>query len=198
MIYFRLRDYLSVLLWRLASPLFGRLGKRARIVRPLRIVGAEFCELDDDVTLQVGAYVAVLQEHAEPPLLRIGKRTQIGNHAHIVVTRRGEIGEAVLAADRLFVADNRHAYEDPDLPVLDQGLRQLAPVRIGDGTWIGENVCIVGCSIGRNCVVGANSVVTRDVPDHCVVVGSPARVVKRYCRETGQWRRTDARGEFSE
>ena len=51
---------------------------------------------------------------------------------------------------------------------------------IGDNSWIGNHAAIIGCSVGRHCVVGANAVVTRDVPDYCVVAGSPARIIKRY------------------
>jgi len=195
-IYFRLRDYFSVLCWRVARPWFGRMERGVRIVRPLRIVGARYCELGNNVTVQVGAYVAVLPIHADPPALLIGARTMIGNHAHIIVTRRVEFGEAVLTGDRLYVADNRHTYEDPECPVLDQGLTQLTDVSIGDGTWIGENVGIIGCRVGRNCVIGANSLVMRDVPDHCVVVGTPARIIKRYCPDRGGWYRTDPDGGF--
>lgn len=198
MIYFRLRDYASALCWRLAKPWFGGFGRSVRIVRPLRIVGARYCDIRDNVTIQVGAYIAALPVRGASPLLRVGKRTMIGNHCHIIVTRKIEFGEAVLTGDRLYVADNRHRYEDPERPVLDQGLAQLADVYIGDGTWIGENVGIIGCRIGRNCVIGANSLVMRDVPDHCVVAGTPARILKRYCRDRGGWFRTDPDGEFAE
>ena len=198
MLHFRLRDFLSILFYRLLAPFFGAMGKRVRIVRPLRIFGAKYCEFGDDAVLQYGTYIAALKEHAEPPLLKIGARTMIGNHAHIVVTRRVEFGESVLTADRLFVADNRHTFDDPEIPVRDQGLTQLAEVHIGDGSWIGENVCISGASIGRNCVIAAGSVVTRDIPDHCVAAGAPARIVKRYCPQRQGWYRTEPSGEFSE
>lgn len=59
---------------------------------------------------------------------------------------------------------------------------------IGDGTWIGTNVVIVGnVHIGKNCVIGANSVVSTNIPDYSVAVGSPAKVVKRYNFENKQW-----------
>lgn len=194
MLHFRIRDYLSILFYRLLAPFFRRFGKRVRIVRPLRIFGAKYCEFADDTTLQYGAYLAVLKEHDTPPALRIGARTMIGNFSHIVCTRRVEFGEGVLTADRLFVSDNGHNFADPDMPIRDQGLTQLNDVVIGDGTWIGENVCISGASIGRNCVIAANSVVTRDIPDRCVAAGAPARIIKRYCNETGTWRKTDPSG----
>ena len=58
---------------------------------------------------------------------------------------------------------------------------------IGDDSWIGENVCIIGASIGRHCVIGANAVVTKEIPDYCVAVGNPARVIKRYDFEQKDW-----------
>lgn len=53
--------------------------------------------------------------------------------------------------------------------------------------WIGEGVCIIGAKIGKNVVVGANAVVTKDIPDYCVVVGQPARIIKRYNLQKQIW-----------
>ena len=198
MLHFRIRDFLSILFYRLLAPFFGSMGSGVRIVRPMRIFGARYSHFGDESVLQYGAYLAVLKEHAEPPVFKVGARTMIGNHAHIVATKRVEFGEGVLTADRLFVSDNRHTFENPLVPVRDQGLTQLAEVHIGDGSWIGENVCISGASIGRQCVIAANSVVTRDIPDLCVAAGAPARIVKRYCPQREGWYRTDPRGGFSE
>lgn len=59
---------------------------------------------------------------------------------------------------------------------------------IGDGTWIGTNVVIVGnIHIGKNCVIGANSVVTKDIPDYSVAVGIPAKVIRKYDFEKKEW-----------
>ena len=198
MLHFRMRDFLSILFYRLIGGFFGSMGKGVRIVRPLRIFGARYCHFEDEAVLQYGAYVAALKEHEEPPVFKVGARTMIGNHAHIVATKRVEFGRSVLTADRLFVSDNRHTFEDPSVPVRDQGLTQLAEVTIGDGSCIGENVRISGASVGAHCVIAANSVVTRDIPDHCVAAGAPARIVKRYCERREGWYRTDAQGSFSE
>ncbi len=197
MIHFRARDFVSVLTYRLVLfPFFRELGRGARVIWPLRIVGSRYIRLARGVTLQYGAYIAVLKVRPEPPVLDIGSGTQIGNFCHLICTKRVEIGEKVLIADRVYIADNRHEYEDIGRPVMDQPLRQLEAVSIGAGSWIGENVCILGCRIGTNCVIGANSVVTRDIPDHSVAFGCPAVPVKRYCADTGKWRKVDTRGEF--
>ena len=64
-------------------------------------------------------------------------------------------------------------------------------VYVGDGTWIGEKVIILpGTSVGKKCVIGAGSIITKDVPDYCMAVGNPARVIKKYNTDTGVWEKT--------
>lgn len=80
-----------------------------------------------------------------------------------------------------------HFYYDPDDSFRNKDVI-LKPIVIGDNVWVGGNCMIVaGVKIGRNCVIGANSVVTRDVPDYCLAVGAPAKVIKRYDREKDEW-----------
>ena len=90
------------------------------------------------------------------------------------------MGEKVLLSPNVYITDCDHEYRDLEVPVIDQGIVQRGQtVSIGDGSYIGINAVIVGnVKIGEHCVIGANSVVTKDVPDYCVAVGSPARVIK--------------------
>jgi acetyltransferase-like isoleucine patch superfamily enzyme len=87
------------------------------------------------------------------------------------------------------VSDNLHTYEDVNVPVIKQGIKQCEEVEIGEGSWIGENVCVIGAKVGRHCVIGANAVVTEDIPDYSVAVGMPAKVIKKYNPEKGIWER---------
>lgn len=91
-----------------------------------------------------------------------------------------KMGEKVLLSPNVYITDCDHEYRSLEVPVMDQGIVQKGQaVSIGDGSYIGINVVIVGnIRIGKHCVVGANSVVTKDVPDYCVAVGSPAKVIK--------------------
>jgi acetyltransferase-like isoleucine patch superfamily enzyme len=195
---YALRDQVSIVCYRILGRwAFRQFGRRVRIVWPLRIVGSRWIAVEDEVTLQYGAYVAAISPDGKAqPAMRLGKGTLVGNSVHIICSRRVDIGAHVLIADRVYISDNRHQYEDAHLPVMTQPLMQLPDVCIGDGSWLGENVCVIGCSIGHHCVIGANSVVTRDIPDRCVVVGSPARIVKRYSEAQGKWLRTDSNGEL--
>jgi acetyltransferase-like isoleucine patch superfamily enzyme len=71
-----------------------------------------------------------------------------------------------------------------------QGITDIAPVFIGRHTWLGQNVVVLpGVAIGQHCIIGANSVVNSSIPDYSVAVGAPARVIKRYNRDTNQWER---------
>jgi acetyltransferase-like isoleucine patch superfamily enzyme len=74
--------------------------------------------------------------------------------------------------------------------------RQLTDVVLGEGSWIGENACMVGCRIGRHAVIGANGVVTRDIPDYCVAAGIPAVPIRRWCPQRRDWLRTGPDAEF--
>lgn len=90
------------------------------------------------------------------------------------------MGKKVLLSPNVYITDYDHEYRNLEVPVIDQGIVQKGQaVSIGDGSYIGINTVIVGnVKIGKHCVIGANSVVTKDVPDFCVAVGTPARVIK--------------------
>lgn len=119
------------------------------------------------------------------PLLRIGARVVLGRGSHIVAHRSIEIGDDVYTGPYIYVTDQNHVYADPDVPIGRQWPTEN-PVRIGAGSWLGTGVVILpGADIGRNVVVAAGSVVRGTIPDHSVVAGSPAKVVRRWTPELG-------------
>lgn len=86
----------------------------------------------------------------------------------------------VLIARYVYISDHTHAYQSGDRAIKDQGITKVSPVRICEGAWLGQGAVICpGVTIGRNAVVGANSVVRHDVPDFCVAAGVPAKVIRR-------------------
>ena len=62
---------------------------------------------------------------------------------------------------------------------------------IGTGTWLGENVCVIGAKIGKQSIIAANSVVTKDVPDYCIAAGSPAKVIKQFNFDKQAWEKVN-------
>lgn len=120
----------------------------------------------------------------------LGSNCEIGNHSVISAVNRVEIGDGVLTAPNVYIADHNHQYENIHSHIYTQGVRcnEGDRVEIGSGCWIGKNAVIVGnVRIGSNSVVGANSVVNKDVPNYCVVAGSPAVIIKRYDKVLGRW-----------
>lgn len=175
---------------------FGSFGFHSSIHKPLRINGGKNIFIGDGVSIHYQAWLGARNLTGNTPQLKIGDRTTIGDFAHIFSTKSISIGEDVLLANFVYITDNLHGYENPDLPVKNQPIVQKEDVVIGEGSWLGEHVCVIGASVGRHCVIGANAVVTHSIPDYCVAVGAPAKVIKRYDFESKEWRKTDTNGEY--
>lgn len=165
-----------------ARPAFASFGRRSVIQLPIRLSGESHVEVGSDVFVGAGSWIQVLFEErgrlGEPKLV-IGDGTSIAGSCVLSAAHSVTIGRRVLMARNVYIADHGHAFADPETAVLDQGIRDVRPVEIGDGAWLGQNVFVgPGVRIGRGAVVGSNSVVLEDVPDHSVAVGAPARVVR--------------------
>lgn len=167
---------------------FGKIGKRSRIRNPLRVDGKKNIFIFDNVLISDYTWLASLPlTGVEKSKLVFQNNCIIGNFNHIYCTNSIIFEKGVLTADKVYISDNLHKYSDISTPIYKQPIKQLNKIVIGEGSWIGENVCIIGASIGKQSVIGANSVVTKDIPDYCVAVGSPAKVIKKYNFETQKW-----------
>ena len=98
----------------------------------------------------------------------------------------------------LFIADTNHEYQKLGIPIMHQGITTHDDqILIGDETWIGINTVIIGnVTIGKHCVIGANSVVKKDIPDYCVAVSNPVKVVKMLDEKTGQWVKVEGKAHL--
>lgn len=127
-----------------------------------------------------GCWLQVLGDEHGPTALVIGDDTIVMAGAMISAAASVRIGDTVGIGRNAYISDHSHVHDDRSRAVLEQGITSPAPVEIGDGAWLGQNVVIgPGVRIGRGSVIGANAVVLEDVPDHAVAVGVPARVVHR-------------------
>lgn len=125
--------------------------------------------------------------------IQMGKNVKIGDNVHIASAEKVAIGNNVLMASHIFISDLDHgnyAGENQTSPQISPDVREIyaEPIHIGDNVWLGENVVILkGVSIGNGCVIGANSLVNKDIPENSIAVGSPARVIKKYNFEHNTW-----------
>jgi len=165
--------------------------------RPLRIDGSRNIVIGKNVVIQYRTWLAALPLTGEKKCeLIIKDGAIIGHFNHIYATKSIVIEKNVLTADKVYISDNLHDYSEPNLPIKVQKIIQKDEVVLGEGSWIGENVSIIGASVGKNSVIGANSVVTHSIPDYCVAAGIPAKIIKRYNFDTKQWERTNPQGAF--
>lgn len=129
-------------------------------------------------------------EEGEPVLIiedgcLIARRSQISARNCVHIERNVIVSASVL------IMDHNHEYEDIGASIREQGITAGGRIRIGQGCWIGHAAAIV-CGkgelvLGRNCVVGANAVVTRSVPPYSVVAGNPARIIRRFDHRRKAW-----------
>lgn len=143
------------------------------------------------VHIHTNAWLFALPNQTSTPNLIIQDNTYIGRLVHIVCVNNITICKDVLISDKVYISDNLHEYKDINIPIKSQNIINKGDVVIGEHTWLGENVCVIGSSVGKHCVVGANSVVVTDIPDYSVAVGSPAKVIKRFNKSTANWEKVD-------
>ena len=173
------RAFRSKLFCLLAADGFHSFGRRSVLELPIRIIGAGRIDVGNDVYIGAGSCLQTLGDAQTNPALVVGDGTSIAGAAVLSAATQVQLGRRVLLARNVYIADHQHAFDDASRAVLDQGITRVAPVTIGDGAWLGQNVVVgPGVSIGEGAVIGANSVVLDDVPAHCVAVGAPARVVR--------------------
>ena len=179
--------------------ILGRLGKKSILPLSTKLERPQNIFIGNNVSIGRMSWLAANPLTGDSTCcLKIGDGTYIGNFAHLYCTSGIEIGEKALLADKVYITDNLHSYTDIQTPVISQPIKQLNKVTIGVGSWIGENACIIGASVGKQSVVGSNAVVTKSIPDYCIAVGSPAIIIKRYSFEQQAWLKTDAEGRFVE
>jgi acetyltransferase-like isoleucine patch superfamily enzyme len=132
--------------------------------------------------LEVGEHT-LLEPHvwltSERGRIRIGSGTFLNVGVMVASVELVEIGDHCMFANGCFITDGNHRFDDPETPVTWQGFTTKGPTRVEDNVWCGVNVVVTsGVTIGRRSVIGANSVVTSDVPAFSVAAGSPARVLR--------------------
>jgi acetyltransferase-like isoleucine patch superfamily enzyme len=174
---------------------YKKLDFKALIMGPLGIQGKRYISLARGVTIRNKAWLVAIKIDNHDPSLTIGEGSSLGYYNHIAAVRKVELGKFVLTANGVYISDNLHAFEDIDVPIMHQPVVFKSEVTIGDGTWIGEHACIIGAKIGKNCIIGANAVVTKDIPDYSVVAGAPARIIRQFNPRTRSWDKVNHRSE---
>jgi acetyltransferase-like isoleucine patch superfamily enzyme len=187
---------LSMLKYKLVNQLiyqssFKEMGKGSLIIKPMLIQNPQHIKIGDNVFIRNGARIETYTTSNDRiPELIIGNNTNIEQNVHIICHNRIHIGSNVSITGNCAIVDTTHPYEEVN-DLIKIGARILdddAFVEIGDGCFIGfGSIILPNVRIGEYAVIGAHSVVTKDVPNYCVAVGNPAKIVKKYSQDTLTW-----------
>ena len=167
----------------LCSRSFAEFGKHSVISPPLRISGEKRIKIGNNVF--VGEYcwlqVLTLDGSNNDVAIEIGDGTSIVGSITLSAVEKITICENVLIAKNVYIADHSHEFLQKGIPIKEQGVSIIRPVVINSGAWLGQNVVVFpGVTIGKNSVIGANSVVNSDIPNYCTAAGSPAKILRHF------------------
>jgi acetyltransferase-like isoleucine patch superfamily enzyme len=133
-------------------------------------------EVGEQTLLEPDVWITI----ADGGRVRIGEGSFLNRGVMVAADGLVEIGDHCMFANGTFITDANHRFDDPDKPITWQGFTSKGPTRIGDNVWCGANVVVTsGVTIGERCVIGANSVVTTDIPAFSIAAGAPAKVLRR-------------------
>jgi len=166
--------------------IFKNIGNNSIVMRPIMLSNCEHVWIGNNVSIRDGARIEIVCDNAlRVPELRIGDNVMIEQNVQIVCHSRVIIGSDVAIAGHCAIVDVTHPYRhistgNVGALIVDED----SYVEIGDGSFIGYGAVILpNVRIGKRAVIGANSVVTHDVPDFSVVAGSPAKIIRTYSQE---------------
>jgi acetyltransferase-like isoleucine patch superfamily enzyme len=164
---------------------FGVSGENVFFAFPLDLRGGKYIKLGTNVgidqRLRLDAIDEFLDDKFKPEII-IGNNVSIQKDCHIGAIDKIIIGNNVLLASKVYISDHYHGQITKEALLLRPALRKLyskGPVVIEDNVWLGEGVVVLpNVTIGKNSIVGANSVVTKSIPRNSVVAGNPARIIR--------------------
>jgi len=184
-------------------PKFANAPRNLIIQFPRRIHGSENITVGDGVYLGPNALLNAIRQYPGSVMANdryptspvyYQPRIEIGNHVsstgglQVSAVEHICIEDDVMFAANVNITDALHGFENADIPYKYQPLFRSAPIRVGKGSWIGQNVVILpGVSIGEQCIIGANSTVTTSIPARSIAFGNPARVHKQWNATSHQW-----------
>ena len=178
--------------------MFKKIGKKSVLKLPLHIT-PESISIGRGVYIWNDARIEGINSYAGTqytPHIIIEDGVSVQQRCHITAADTLVIGKNTLISFDVSIQDTDHEYEDLSLPIGNQPLK-VQKTEIGENCFIGSGVKIqAGTVLGRHCVVGTNAVVRGTFPDYCVIVGVPAKIIKRYDENSKTWKKTNQQGEF--
>lgn len=184
-------------------PKFGNNPRNLRIELPRKIVNPERMFLGNDIWLgpdslliAIIRYPTTSMQHPQrkqiiqrfEPRITIGDRVTSTRGLQLAAVSEIIIEDDVMFGSNINLTDGLHGYEHVSEPYKYQNIFRISPILIRRGCWLGQNVVILpGVTVGEYSIIGANSVVTKTIPDRSIAVGNPAQVIKKWQKSIHKW-----------
>ena len=168
---------------------------KSKIVRfPFDVRGKQFIDFGAGLSVGFNCRIEAYPPNDKDIVLNFGKDVQINDYVHITAMGKVSIGNNVLIASKVYISDCSHGsyagdeFDSSPASIPKDRLYLIKEVIIEDNVWLGEHVSILpGVHIGKGTIVGANAVVTKDLPANVIAAGIPARAIKKFNFDTGRW-----------
>lgn len=168
----------------LYAPFLGKIGLPSYIGKPLAILGYKKIYIGKRVRIFPNVRIEV---HGTNAKLIIGDNVGIAQNVHITSGSTLTIGKNSTILANVFITNIDHDYTELNVPILEQK-NIIKETTIGENCFIGIGAAIqAGTILGKQCIVGTNSVVRGVFPDYCVIVGNPAKIIKQFNFDTQKW-----------
>lgn len=174
---------------------FGTFGNNSKLFFPYNLAGQENIAIGENTVILEHSRMNIWKDKdGNYPKVVIGNNCYIGYYFSLLAAKDIIIEDHVLFASNVLINSHSHGINPESEDYYSEQPLTGSSIKIGEGCWIGEKVCILpGVTIGKKCIIGANSVVTKSVPDFSIAVGAPARVVKRWDFDHHEWKKIEER-----
>ena len=161
---------------------FKQFGKGSLLAPGTKLYTPKYVSVGDNSSIMSHCIIETCTIDENKPNLEIGNNVSIGEYSHITCANKITIGDGVLTGRFVLITDNSHGNntkEVAEIAPLAREINSNGPVCIGANVWVGDKVTILpNVTIGKGCIIAANAVVTKDIPEYSVAAGVPAKVIK--------------------
>lgn len=181
------------------SKRYSEFGINSRIKKPLSLINTKYMKIGKYVQINKNSRIEAVNKWngiMYNPQIIIEDNVNIEQGLHLTCASKVIIHSNCLITPYVMISDINHIYNNISVGVIQQGI-DVKDVEIGESSFIGCGAKIMpGVILGKHCVVGANAVVTKSFPDYCVIVGNPAKCIKKFDIMSESWKKTDQFGNF--
>lgn len=161
---------------------FKEFGKDSLLAPGVKLHRPKYVSVGKGTSIMSHCIIETYPTSDDKPDLRIGDNVSIGEYSHITCANKVTIENGVLTGRFVLITDNSHGNntkDNADIAPLARKIHSNGPIYIGENVWIGDKVTILpNVTIGKGCIIAANAVVTKDIPEYSVAAGIPAKVIK--------------------